>query len=474
MRTAVRLGVAAAVAFASLPPVAARADNVQDAPAPEVRAALPDYMRLKPRMDQDDIDKKVVGGYVTGLPLVNSDPNTGFGFGARAFYFNNGKRDGAMFEYTPYRLRTYAQAFFTTKGWQFHTIDFDAPYLFDSPYRLRANVVFEKNTSANYYGAGERSLEPFRFPGQPGAEYARHSEFVTAISQVDASGTAYSRFNHYELLRPVINATVERDFFGGVVRALGGVSVGYVDVRLYDGQRVNANDPATGQRDVAALQGASQLGLDCASGQAIGCGGGAHNMIKLGLAYDTRDFEPDPNRGVFVDLTGEFSSKAWGSRWDYARLTFSPRVYWSPFPELTDLVVASRIVYSIQSDGVPFHAMNTLAFTDTDRTGLGGLRTLRGYKQDRFIGKVAALGNLELRWTFAKFRALSQRWGLMVVPFVETGRVFDSMDKLSFKRWKTSYGGGFRVAWNQATIIVVDYGRSDEDSGLYINFNHPF
>jgi hypothetical protein len=33
---------------------------------------------------------------------------------------------------------------------------------------------------------------------------------------------------------------------------------------------------------------------------------------------------------------------------------------------------------------------------------------------------------------------------------------------------------GLRVAWNDATIVVVDYGRSSEDSGLYINFNHQF
>jgi hypothetical protein len=30
------------------------------------------------------------------------------------------------------------------------------------------------------------------------------------------------------------------------------------------------------------------------------------------------------------------------------------------------------------------------------------------------------------------------------------------------------------VAWNEATIIMVDYGFSSEGSGLYVNFNHIF
>jgi hypothetical protein len=31
-----------------------------------------------------------------------------------------------------------------------------------------------------------------------------------------------------------------------------------------------------------------------------------------------------------------------------------------------------------------------------------------------------------------------------------------------------------RVAWNQATILVFDYGVSSEDAGLYIDFRHIF
>jgi hypothetical protein len=58
--------------------------------APRDRATLPDFMSSKRRMRTQDLADKVEGGYFTGLPLANSDPDTGFGFGARGYYFNNG------------------------------------------------------------------------------------------------------------------------------------------------------------------------------------------------------------------------------------------------------------------------------------------------------------------------------------------------------------------------------------------------
>ena len=49
--------------------------------------------------------------YVTGLPIFNYDPNTGFGFGARGYLFYDGKREDPLFAYEPYRQRVFLQAF---------------------------------------------------------------------------------------------------------------------------------------------------------------------------------------------------------------------------------------------------------------------------------------------------------------------------------------------------------------------------
>ena len=49
---------------------------------------------------------------------------------------------------------------------------------------------------------------------------------------------------------------------------------------------------------------------------------------------------------------------------------------------------------------------------------------------------------------------------LIVVPFVDFGRPYDSVTELTASDWKLSYGGSVRISWNLATIITVDYGRS--------------
>ena len=138
------------------------------------------------------------------------------------------------------------------------------------------------------------------------------------------------------------------------------------------------------------------------------------------VAYDTRDFEPDPNSGVFIELTSELAGKFSLSEYDWARITLSPRAYYSPFPKLADVVVAGRLLGSVQSAGTPFFEMNQLSFADYDRPGLGGLRTLRGFKQDRFVGGVVALATLEVRWTFYEFNIKQQHFGLMLAPFLRS------------------------------------------------------
>jgi hypothetical protein len=451
------------------PPSAVESPSPPVAPAPPPERPLPDFMRNKQRMTASDLADKTEGGYFTGLPLINSDPDTGIGFGARVIYFQNGPRDDVMFGATPYRYRLYGQAFFTTNGYQFHTIDLDAPYLADLPLRLRASLVYEKNTAANYFGLGDRSLSRLAFPGSSD-HFASMSDYTTALRHLQPDGTAYTRFNQYVLERPKANVTLERDFFGGVVRGLVGLSIGYVNVRQWTGDAIDA--------DVATKEAPTRLDTECNAGLVIGCGGGVDNTLRAGIAYDTRDYEPDPNSGVFVELNGTFSGKYTLSKYDWARLTFSPRVYYSPFPKLADLVIAARFVGQIQSAGTPFYELNQLSFADYDREGLGGLRTIRGFAQDRFVGPVVALANLEVRWTFDEFDlkvgAKRQHFALMLAPFIDVGRVFDSISDLELKRFRNGQGAGFRIAWNQATIIAIDYGVSREGSNLYINFNHPF
>jgi outer membrane protein assembly factor BamA len=60
------------------------------------------------------------------------------------------------------------------------------------------------------------------------------------------------------------------------------------------------------------------------------------------MSYDTRDFEPDPKAGVFVDAALDAGTLALGSQYDDARMMLAARGYWSPAAEDVDLVLAGR------------------------------------------------------------------------------------------------------------------------------------
>ncbi len=441
----------------------ARAD--EDIPPP------PKGWDFKRPLSQADYNRKKTGGYVTGLPLANFDPNTGFGGGVRGYYFFNGKKDHPLFGYTPYLHRLFAQYFRTTRGLQFHWLDYDAPAIAGTPYRLRTQLIYMRNTQQHFFGTGNAAMGALSFTGA-GRTFDEFSDYDDALEQVRPDGTALTKYNQYDLIRPIMLISVERTFLRGLIRPLIGFGFTHTTINDYTGTVVEGVD--ADNNEVMVPMGTTRLVESCNAGLLRGCEGGWDNFLRLGVAFDTRDFEPDPNRGIFADLALDVGTRGLGSNYTYVRFLASFRGYYSPIPKKADLVLATRLTFQTQSEGIPFFGMNTIPYTEDPRTGLGGIRTLRGFKQDRFIGPTVALANLETRWTFYRFRAFRQNIALIGVLFMDSGRVFDKAADFSFSDWRTGFGSAFRIAWNQATIVTADYGFSAEDTGLYINFNHIF
>lgn len=448
--------------------------NAAAAPAGVTAAAAPvavttaapaaggvDLSRKTPLSDPDYL-AKTEGGYVTGLPLVNSDPDRGIGYGVRLYYYNNGERADPLFRYTPYAHRLFAQYFRTTRDYEYHTVNYDAPYIGGSAYRLRSIFEYEHETFANYYGVGEASLAPLGRPGDP-RTYASAADFEKA----NRDSVIYARYNQYEYVKPQLIVNLERDLFGGLVRPMGGLWFMKAQIRDYTGDSVDVD----GQKAAGAQ---TRLSEDAQAGLITGFGGGWVNKLSLGVAYDSRDYEPDPNRGAFHE-TNVFLARRWlGSDFDFTRVLAAARYYYSPMPKLADLVLASRVAYQFVRGNAPFFELAAWPFSDNNTVGLGGLRTLRGFRAMRFTGPAMALANLEVRYTFYRFTIGSQSFAPALVPFVDTGRPFDGLEETRLSGFRTAGGAGLRVAWNQATIIMIDYGVSREETGLYVNFNHAY
>lgn len=424
------------------------------------------------RLSPEDLARKNERGYVTGLPLFAYSTDIGFGGGARVYYYWNGTRDDERFAHTPYLHRIFLQGFASTRGIQFYWLDYDAPRIGDTPYRIRSQLIFSRNINTNYFGHGNAALAPLAFPGAPGTTFDSYAAYTAAQQRVTADGLAYTKYDQYDLIRPVFVASIERLVLGDRVRILGGYGFTYARIHDDTGKPVDAIDD-TGA-SVQAISAPTRLREDCDAGRLVGCGGGREGFLRLALSYDTRDFEPDPNRGVFADVALDAATVALGSSYPYARLLGAVREYWSPIPARADLVLAGRALLEFQTAGTPFYSLDSLPFTEDFRSGLGGHRTLRGYRQDRFVGRTMAAVTGEIRWTFTRFQVARQKLALIAVPFFDVGRSFDDAAALTLSDWRPSYGGALRVSWNLATIGTIDYGRSAEDSGLYINFNHIF
>src|ERR1041384_4911999 len=112
-------------------PAGAEPSDAQPAAARNVQHGDFDPRR---RLGDEEYAEKAEGGYLTGLPLINYDSNTGLGFGARAYYFFDGERSDPRFAYTPYLYRMFLQAFATTGGYQFHWLDVEGRHVLGLPF----------------------------------------------------------------------------------------------------------------------------------------------------------------------------------------------------------------------------------------------------------------------------------------------------------------------------------------------------
>lgn len=431
----------------------------------------PDWLAWKPPLTYDDWLRKKEGWYVTGLPIFNYDPNTGFGLGARGYLFFDGKREDPLFAYEPYRHRIFLQAFGSTLGLQYHVLDYDAPYFLGTPFRLRAELGYIRATQTPYFGRGESTLGPLVFQGRT---YSRFSQYEHDLNAIQPDGRTYALYNVVDAEKPYADLRLERQFFSGRVRLGGGLSFSRGAMRQFNpGQLVHGID-ANGQRQPAELV-TSKLAEDCSGPTPLlGCAGGWDNLATLSITWDTRDFEPDPNSGVFAEASLQAATRVLGSQYEYVRFLVAVRGYYSPFPQWADLVLAARFSLMLQSQGVPLFAMQQIPYIETFTLGLGGNRTMRGYRSMRFVGAQMAWLNLEARWTFVRFKLLNQSWGMILAPFFDTGRVWDRVDSIGVAGWKYSAGSGLRLSWNEATILMCDVGFSPEDWGIYLNFGHIF
>jgi outer membrane protein assembly factor BamA len=260
----------------------------------------------------------------------------------------------------------------------------------------------------------------------------------------------------------------------GKWRVMGGYEIQHLAYKTFQGTETDATNPTTGE-ETTAPNGTALLARDFQQGLIFGLNGGWVSLLQSALIYDTRDFEPDPTKGVYVEVANEFSNKVIGSQFNFNKVFLQARAY-RKLPVGRRTVLAGRVgAGNILGKRAPFFEFQDQWSPDGSINALGGRQSLRGYRANRFLARSLAFANLELRARLADVKVGRQSFGLGVAPFFDAGTVRDEwQDLLRLQTIKTSYGAGARIAWNLSTMIYADYGLSKEDHLFYFGIGQIF
>lgn len=434
------------------------------------------------RMSDADLAKKREGTFITGIPDFSSDPVTGFGLGVRTNIYWNGQRANPFFAYTPYLAKLKANAAYYTSNAREIILSLDVPYYKGTRWRFKVDFKAQQNPANLYFGSTESTLGELRLPStlNGGQTYSTYSSFDKARKTLRPGGIGEASFvtdalsNRFRETEYMLNLKADYALGKkGVWRIMGGYEIQHLSYKTFEGTEAEAIDPVTGQ-ETTAPNGTSLLRRDFQQGLVSGLNGGWVSIIQTALIFDTRDFEPDPTRGYYVEIANEFSSPIIGSQFDFNKLFIQGRVY-KKIPIGTRTVFGGRFgVGNIFGSNAPFFEFQDQWSPDGSINALGGKQSLRGHRANRFLARSLAFANFELRIRLAEVKVKKQRFAFGIAPFFDAGTVRDKWQDLNFTNIKTSYGGGLRIAWNQSTIISFDYGVSKEDKLFYFGIGQAF
>jgi hypothetical protein len=370
------------------------------------------------------------------VPALSYDSDRGVGFGALGTLARF--REG----YYPFRWRLMALIYATAKQapdggveLPFHDylLKLELPGLQGGRLRLDLKASFSRFTTCGYYGIGNAS------------------------EASDQGG----RYHQYDRIYPHVKGQARARVLPTVFFLFGG-SFTYNWVNPYEGSRLE-QDLRRDDPDLRELL----LGAE-----------GRHPSLELNLgwAWDTRNHEYVPSRGMFHEISWRFSP---GATFAYGGLNLTARFYWALYRET--LVLAARALADLLVGEPPFYEL-------AQHGGLypkgspGGGGAVRGVPLHRYHGKVKLLGNLELRARLLPFSLFGQRFNLGGNVFFDAGRVWTELPPGN-RRFdgdgpglKLGVGAGPRMQWGETFLIRIDLAWSpDADPvGVYFDVSHVF
>lgn len=176
--------------------------------------------------------------------------------------------------------------------------------------------------------------------------------------------------------------------------------------------------------------------------------------LYAGCAYDTRDNYLHPTKGIVAKANLEYAPDFGIGNISFGKAGLTFQNYLNLFYPNT--ILATRILFqSLIGENLPIQVL----------LPIGGNRTVRGIPQDRYLDRVSAVANAELRFPIY--------WRFGGIVGYDAGKVWNSPEKIDMKNWVYSSTVGLRCYFN-TFIIRADFGFSRETMCMYLNFDHIF
>jgi outer membrane protein assembly factor BamA len=176
--------------------------------------------------------------------------------------------------------------------------------------------------------------------------------------------------------------------------------------------------------------------------------------LGVSLKYDSRDFIPNPSKGVYLMFRQTIFPDILGNteRTLY-RTTFIADTYLKVW---RGGLLAFDLFGQFNSNNSPWPL----------REELGGNQRMRGYYSGRYIDNNIISGQVELR------QHLIDRFGF--TTWVGGGTVFPTIKKLNMKNVLPNYGVGLRFEVKHNVNARVDYGFGKDTGGFVFNISEAF
>lgn len=361
-------------------------------------------------------------------PIGYYTPRTGINLGFQATLTANARR--------PYRYQLILQFIASLKGNHKHQLLFHYPRIGDSPFGLFIRGYWERDLEARYFGLGDGPLPMPR------------SDDADTHEPVDDD------FYFYTLKRPRFAIHALYEFLPGVHFWLG------FDLHFVDPQFDRA--PAV-----------SFLAEDRPFGHLGGYGG----HLSVRLRVDTRNHPVFPTWGVLAEVTVQPNlayvemPTAGKKKVTFQRYTFSTAHFW---PMAADrLVLANRLAFEAVDGQAPYYAYLEIGDSLATRS-LGGSQSLRGYESRRFLDRLKLFTLTELRFKVHTFSIINNPCAVVLTAFLDNGRVWSDWSSVALDDFRTTYGGGIWLEWDETVIVRLDLGHSDEDTIVYARMGTAF